>query len=467
MHLTKRFGAVAAVAVMTAAVLWGGILYTAEPESDNAPLQWFDRKETIYFWYSDDSMTNFINSAAVAFGEEEDVHVIPRLVSESEYLEAINEATLAEDHAPDAYIVSHDSLEKAYLSGLASQIQDVAGICNQEHFPAAGLSAVSYQGMKVAYPLFFETSALLYNKNYLAEWAAQSALKELLGNGDVEGTPPEDSDGIAVDEGELAAKTEEYLANAVPATMNDILNIAYTFDLPMGVEGILKWDVSDIFYNYWITGNYIVVGGDAGDSPADIDIDNPEAMQCLEVYKALNQYFYIESDTVTYDSVVQDFIDGKVVFTIATTDVVKRLEDARAEGRLGFEYGITRMPWVSEELKSRSMSVTNVVAINGYSRHKELANRFAAYLTEECADYLYGRTGKISANLRTDQDDTLLQVFKAEYADSVPLPKMMETSNFWMQLEGLFSKVWNGADVTALIQELAAQIAMQTEGLPQ
>ena len=146
---------------------------------------------------------------------------------------------------------------------------------------------------------------------------------------------------------------------------------------------------------------------------------------------------------------------------------VKKLEDARAEGRLGFEYGITRMPWISEELKSRSMSVTNVVAINGYSRHKELANRFAAYLTEECADYLYGRTGKISANLRTDQDDTLLQVFKAEYADSVPLPKMMETSNFWMQLEGLFSKVWNGADVTALIQELAAQIAMQTEGLPQ
>ncbi len=197
MHLTKRFGAVAAVAVMAAAVLWGGILYTAEPESDNAPLQWFDRKETIYFWYSDDSMTNFINSAAVAFGEEEDVHVIPRLVSESEYLEAINEATLAEDHAPDAYIVSHDSLEKAYLSGLASQIQDVAGICNQEHFPAAGLSAVSYQGMKVAYPLFFETSALLYNKNYLAEWAAQSALKELLGNGDVEGTPPEDSDGLS------------------------------------------------------------------------------------------------------------------------------------------------------------------------------------------------------------------------------------------------------------------------------
>lgn len=464
MHLTKRLGAVAAVAVTAAAALWGGILYSAEPGAEDSPLRWFDRKETIYFWYSDDSMTNFVNGAAVAFGEEQNVHVIPRLVAESEYLEAINQATLEEDHAPDVYIVSHDSLEKAYLSGLASQIQDAAGVCNEEHFPAAALSAVSYRGMKVAYPLFFETSALLYNKSYLEEWAAQSALKELLGNGDVEGTPPEGSNGIEVDEGELAAKTAEYAAGAVPATIDDILDIANTFDLPEGVEGILKWDVSDIFYNYWIAGNYIVVGGDAGDSPENIDINNPEAVQCLEVYKALNQYFYIESDTVTYDSVVQDFIDGKIVFTIATTDVVKKLEDAREEGRLSFEYGITRMPWVSQELKSRTMSVTNGVAVNGYSSHKELANRFAAYLTETCADYLYGRTGKIAASLRTDQGNEALQAFKAEYADSLPLPKMMETSNFWMQLEGLFAKVWNGADVTELIQELAAQIAGQLDG---
>lgn len=462
MHLTKRFSAVAAVAVLAAAVLGGGILYTAEPVAEESPLAWFDRKETIYFWYSDDTMTNFINSAAVAFGERENVHVIPVLAPESEYLEAVNAATVAQDRAPDAYIMSHDTLEKAYLAGLASQIRDVAGVCNEEHFPAAALSAVTYQDSKVAYPLFFETSALLYNKSYLAEWAAQCALKDLLGNGDVEGTPPEDSDGIEVDQEALAAKTEQYLEGAVPATVNDIQNIADSFDLPMGVEGVLKWDVSDIFYNYWITGNYMVVGGDAGDDPGNIDIYNQEAVQCLEVYKALNQYFYIESDKVTYESVTEDFIEGRIVFTIATTDIVRKLEEAEKEGRLNFEYGITRMPWVSGELKSRSMSVTNVVAVNGYSRHKELANRFAAYLVDECAPMLYGRTGKVPASLNAGQEDPALQVFKAEYADSVPLPKMMATSNFWMRLEGLFSKVWNGTDTTALVQELAILMDMQT-----
>ena len=77
------------------------------------------------------------------------------------------------------------------------------------------------------------------------------------------------------------------------------MNIADTFDAPEGVEGVMKWDVNNIFYNYWIVGNYMIVGGDPGDDRNDININNPETIQCLEVYKALNQFFFIESDTVT------------------------------------------------------------------------------------------------------------------------------------------------------------------------
>lgn len=46
--------------------------------------------------------------------------------------------------------------------------------------------------------------------------------------------------------------------------MDDLLNIADTFDAPEGVEGVMKWDVNNIFYNYWIVGNYMIVGGDPG-----------------------------------------------------------------------------------------------------------------------------------------------------------------------------------------------------------
>ena len=465
MHFKKRLIAVAAVAVFAAAVLYGSTRdWNAEPEVGRT-LSWFDRKDTIYFWYSDETMTNFVNSAAVAFGEREDVHVIPVLASGSEYLEELNKASVENQQLPDVYMISHDSLEKAYLAGLAEEIDDVQGVCDTAHFPAAALSAVSYHGKTVAYPLSFETSALIYNDTYLQEWAAQIAQKDLLGDGTEDGVPEENSDGIAVDETQLAAKTEEYYAKAVPQTMDDILNIADTFDVPEGVEGVLKWDVSDIFYNYWFVGNYMIVGGDAGDDETQINIDNPETIACLEVYKALNQFFFIESDTVSYESVLQDFIDGKTVFTIATTDAVQRLAQAKSVGELAFDYGVAMMPDVSAELQSRSMSVTNAVAVNGYSRHKELANKFAAYLVDECADSLYDRTGKVPANLYAAAEEGPLAIFKLEYAESIPLPKMMETGNFWLQLERLFAKVWNGEDVTAQVQELAAQIAAQTSAV--
>lgn len=461
MQLNKRFISVAAVVAMAAALFYGSTLEIRTAEEEESPHLWFEKTDTIYFYYTDDSMTNFINSAAVTFGEREDVRVIPVLTEDSEYLEALNQASLHSDQVPDAYIISNDSLEKAYLAGLAEEIGDEGAVCSEVNFPAAALSAVEYQGKTVAYPLSFETSALAYNETYLAEWAAQIAQKDLLNAGE-DLASAENESGIPVDEAELAALTEEYFQKAVPATVDDILNIANTFDVPQGVD-VLKWDVTDIFYNYWIVGNYMIAGGDAGDDERQVSINNPETIQCLEVYKALNQFFSIESDTVTYDSVLQDFIDGKTVFTIVTTDAAARLAEAKENGELTFDYGIAMMPDVSPELESRSMSVTKTVAVNGYSDNKELANRFAAYLVTECADSLYERSGKVSANRNAELQNGPLQVFLLEYGESVPLPKMMETGNFWLQLERLFSSVWNGADVTAMVEELDNQIVSQIE----
>ena len=461
MNFKRRLIAVAAVAAFAAAVVYGSTLDTGtEPEEISRPA-WFDREDTIYFWYSDESMTNFVNSAAVSFGEKEDVHVIPVLTSDSQYLEAINRASLQEEQMPDVYIISHDSLEKAYLAGLVDEIRDEGNVCSESNFPASALSAVSYHGKTVAYPLSFETSALIYNETYLADWALQSAERELLGDGTEDGEPVEGTQGIAIDEAELAAKTEEYFLKAIPGTLDDLLTVADSYDVPEGVE-VMRWAVSDIFYNYWIVGNYMIVGGDAGDDEDNIHIVNEETIACLEVYKNLSQFFFIEADTVTYDSAIQDFIDGKIVFTIATTDVVDKLAEAKEEGRIDFDYGIAMMPMVSSKLQSRSMSVTKAVAVNGYSQHKDLANKFAAYLVDECADSLYERKGKVPAKSGAGAENGPLQIFKLEYARSIPLPKMMDTGNFWLHLERLFAQVWNGDDVTAQVQALAEQIAAQT-----
>lgn len=475
MYFKQRIIAVLALICLVGACVAGSRFQMTGAEEGLAGLSVFGQKETLYFWYADDTMTDFFNSAAVSFGKERDVRVIPVLAEDSEYLEAVNQASLHTSRIPDVYILSNEALEKAYLAGLASPIQDEQAICTTEYFPQAALSAVTYHDRLVAYPLSFETSALVYNETYLQEWAKQQAQKDMENTGQEEEVSEEEADSAELSGQELslaqrqAMSMEEltayYMERAIPATVDDILYIGNTFDVPEGVDGILKWDVSDIFYNYWIVGNYMIVGGDAGDDESNIHINNPETIQCLEVYKALNQFFYIESDTVTFESVVQDFIEGKTVFTIATTDVIGKLEQAKADGTLAYDYGIAMMPAVSSELDSRSLSVTSAVAVNGYSQQKELANEFAAYLVDECSENLYERTGRMAARLSADRDNGAAQIFREEYADSVPLTKMMSASNFWIQLEVLFSKVWNGGDVPTLVQELSDQIIAQIQAV--
>lgn len=490
MILKKRLIAIGAVIAMAAAAIYGSTLEMSGTGDGESRLSWFDRKETIYLWYADENLTDYLTGAAASFGEQEGVRVIPVMSSDSQYLEAINDASLNGTQVPDVFLLSNDSLEKAYLAGLAGEIQDERNICNETYFPNAALSAVSYHGKKIAYPLYFETSALIYNETYLEEWANQQATKDMEASmeedageeaqdaeGDTQNTGEADSteeetsmDGalsgdnqiVAPAEGTLEERTQSYLEQGIPTTVSGILHFADTFDAPENVEGVLEWDVSDIFYNYWIVGQYMIVGGDAGDDVENININNAETVQCLEVYKSLNQFFSIESDTINYDSVIQDFIDGKTVFTVGTTDVVKKLEDAKADGSFAYDYGVATMPNVSDSLQSRSLSVTNVAVVNGYSEHVALANRFAEYLAQNYCNHLYAQTGKVSANLNCNQDNGALQMFLTEYADSVPLPKMMETGNFWITLERLFAKVWNGNDVTAAVQELADQMSVQT-----
>ncbi|MCM1186888.1 MAG: extracellular solute-binding protein [Lachnoclostridium sp.] len=421
MNLKNRFLAAAAVVAVAGAAIYGST-FEISSEEKSRPTWFNNNEETIYFWYSEEGLSEYINSAAVAFSEKENVRVIPVLTSENAYLEAINKASMEEEQAPDAYLVGNESLEKAYLAGLAAEISDEGGICSEQYFPQAALSAVTYHGKKVGYPLCYETSVLVYNADYLQEWAQQNEKENFL--------------------------------DALPSTIDDILNIAETYETPEGVEGVMEWDVSDIFYNYWVVGNYMIVGGDAGDDKENIRINNEETIRCLEIYEALNQFFFIESDSVTYDGVVQDFIDGKIVFTIGTTDIVKRLENAKADGSFAHEYGLITMPDVSGELASRSLSVTNVVAVNGYSTKKELANRFAAYLTKDYAGSLYERSGRVPASSEANAMYEPLRVFAMEYGKSIPMPKMMETANFWIKLEIVFSKVWNGADVTEQVVEL-------------
>lgn len=457
MSFRSRFTAVLLVLVMLCFVLWQG-LSPQEAAPETVP-DVFDEKQTIHIWYTDEALTDYMNSRALGFMEEnEKVRIVPTLVSAVEYLEMINEATMKQEVYPDLFLLTNDSLEKAYMAGLATEITDPQQRINENTFSEAALNAVTYQGEKIAYPFSYETSVFLYNRTYL-DTMAQTKAEALASQAQADAQEGEE----ASEEETEPVKTVSGADDLVPQTFDDILALADEYDAPEGVESILKWDVSDIFYNYFFAGNYMDIGGETGDDSSIVDVCNEQSVACMKMYQSLNQFFSIEADETDYELVLNEFLQGKTLFTVATTDAIARLEQAKADGTFAWEYGITTMPDISSELATRALSVTNTVVVNGFSRNKEYANAFASFLTCDVDASLYERTGKLAAANGVDYGNPKTDVAMASYAESVSLPKIMQASNFWVQLEVAYTGIWQGEDAEAKMQSLEEQMLRQIQ----
>lgn len=442
-----------------------------------------EEAETIYIWYADEVMTDYINSAALAFYEETGTRVVPVLHSGSAYLEDINATSLSGNEVPDLYIVGADSIEKAVMAGLAIPVLDTQQILSAMNYPEVALNAVTYKTEIFGYPFYYETAFLLYNETYLNE-IADSALRQEIeeaqsGEGQEEGM---DSGMEDVEEAvsENTAPPQPYTEEEwnymvaekslalIPDSIEDILGFANEYSAPQSVENIFLWDVSDIFYNYFFTGAYMNVGGIYGDDSAVVEIYNEDTIRCMQVYQELNQFFSIDSKESSYETVMQSFLEGKTIFTIATTDILSVLETARADGSFPYDYGIAALPGVDDGHVAQGLSTTNAVLINGYTDQREEADAFAAYLTGTCAGTLYARTGKLPAAFppedynMVDVTDVVMQF----YRQSVSLPKILEISNFWIQLELAYTLIWDGADPNETLRLLSEQMKTQIAGEP-
>ena len=154
-------------------------------------------------------------------------------------------------------------------------------------------------------------------------------------------------------------------------------------------------------------------------------------------------------------------MEGKIVFTVATTDAIAKLEKAKLEGTFAYEYNMAPIPQVSDLLTSRSLSVTNAIVINGYSKKNDMANAFATFLMEGQGTDFYQSTNKIASRSDLVYELPAINASLEEYANSIPMPKMMQTSNFWAQLEIAFTQIWTGSDVNEILSQLQDFILQQ------
>ena len=383
--------------------------------------------EKLTLWYTDEKLNPYLVEAAEEFEQQNHVEITLQLVTAVDYIEHINTASISDLGGPDLFITSSELLEKARLAGLTVENDSFTERELEDAFPQQALNAASCGGRLMAYPFYFETCCLLYNKNYV---------------------------------------------DAAPVTIDDILAYADSYeggDETADVENIFKWNVADIFSNFFFIANYVNLGGPTGDDPSQVQLSADEITACLQYYQSLNAFFAIDAEEVTTENVLQEFIDGKTVYTIAKTDAIAAIDKALAaeeetvSGDGDRFYGIAQVPDLTAELATKGLSVTNSVVVNAYSTQRELAKSFARYLTFEKAEDLYGLTDKMPVRLGVEYENPEMGVLLEQYENSVEVPKLTDLSNYWMEMEIAFANIWQGSDAAAEADAVAQEMQQQLE----
>lgn len=383
--------------------------------------------EKLTLWYTDEKLNPYLVEAAEEFEQQNHVEITLQLVTAVDFIEHINTASISDLGGPDLFITSSELLEKARLAGLTVENDSFTERELEDAFPQQALNAASCGGRLMAYPFYFETCCLLYNKNYV---------------------------------------------DAAPAAIDDILAYADSYeggDETADVENIFKWNVADIFSNFFFIANYVNLGGPTGDDPSQVQLSADEITACLQYYQSLNAFFAIDAEEVTTENVLQEFIDGKTVYTIAKTDAIAAIDKALAaeeetvSGDGDRFYGIAQVPDLTAELATKGLSVTNSVVVNAYSAQRELAKSFARYLTFEKAEDLYGLTDKMPVRLGVEYENPEMGVLLEQYENSVEVPKLTDLSNYWMEMEIAFANIWQGSDAAAEADAVAQEMLQQLE----
>lgn len=413
-RFVKKMTACIAVLALAAGLITG--CSGKKPDADTQDEASVQEEKALRLWYTDQGLEPYLTQATTAYKTEKGVEVALELVPAADYAEAISEASISEEGGPDVYIAANSLLETLELAGLTSKVEEYKDIYKEKNFPGTALSAASYKDELIAYPVSYETTCLLYNKNYV---------------------------------------------ETVPATMDEILAFAENFAGSDGVENILKWDVSDLFFDYFFAREYMELGGKNGDDRTVANVDNQKVQECLAYFQSLNQFFSIDAREVTYENVLQEFMDGKTVFIFAKTDAISAIDKAVAAGTSVVPYGAAVLPDLRADLATKGISTTDMAVVNGYTKNGEEAEAFAKYLSYDTADSLYDTTGRIAAREGIAYSNPEIANIMEQYRASVPVAKFMEAGNYWVKTEIAFLNIWAGGDIAAEIKAVADFIKEQ------
>ena len=147
---------------------------------------------------------------------------------------------------------------------------------------------------------------------------------------------------------------------------------------------------------------------------------------------------------------LQEFIDGKTVYTIAKTDAIAAIDKAlAAEGRDGLRGRrsvLRNRPGAGSDRRAGHEGPVCDKLRRGERllRPEGAGEKLCPYLTFEKAEDLYGLTDKMPVRLGVEYENPEMGVLLEQYENSVEVPKLTDLSNYWMEMEIAFAKYLAG-----------------------
>ena len=382
------------------------IQYVEDEESTSADIIQESEPEesiTLRIWYSDEHLMSYIQFCAADYElANKNVDIVLSQIPEADYVDTLTQDALKKNTV-DLYLIDNDRLEQVKLAGIAQE-NTMTDIYNIYNYSQKALDACTYHDELIAYPLYFDTSFLLYNADYVGD--------------------------------------------EVFNTFEDIKSFADGYEVPAdsSISTIFTCDLEDIFYNYGYLGAYLNIGGSHGDDKTQLFDINPELTKAVSLYQQLINFFYINIDEVDYFTCVNGFENGSIMFTVGDMAMYSRVKDVE-----GLNTGVLALPDMSDTIATAPMSVTTAVVVNPFSENRIIAESFAKYLTYTNAGKIYEQSGMPSCRMIEYEDENLNRIYES-YEKSVPKLKMMYSDEFYAMLEVSMHNIAGGSeDAQALL----------------
>lgn len=431
MHRFKVLIQIALVVCLMAAMLKSSARGTDNVSAANN----FGKKDRLVIWYSDDLLTEYMQQLSVSYYEETGVRISPVKKDGIEYIKQIQEASLEE--APDLFILGSNSLEEIYERDMVNN-----DITLDTGYVENAVRCVTCRDNILAYPFDYDCAFLVGNTDYLKNYAADQIMAKKAQDAADEAAQEglDVSANIAAQNTEASAEEIEELSKSyIPSNFSELESFAELYDAPENVTAILGWDNSDVFYNYFILGDRIDIGGPNGDDENSFNIVNTDSISCLKRYKEVQEYFSLD-ENLSYEKVREGFVSGNYVFAVASSDIVKSVNDS-------FEYSISALPTVIDDMSPCAMSVTNCICIDKRSKMSDEAKRLSEYMTEASgAQMLYETTGRFLPREDCCMVNERAYDILKQYNQSAVSVKLRSRNDYWMELEIALQKAALGEE---------------------